>query len=224
MRWVRSNASWTTSSAAARSVCDNLGNHYQYASYHPTHLPSPHHPPPEYAGRGLPSSEAGNRVLWDNNAREANVLFGPTLNGHRASLGMPLVGDLRAYAYTERPWLASDPTLGPWPQPAEIDVVQTGTVTAPAEPNIAHVGAPALWDLGIDGTGVVVATLDSGVDLGNPDLAERYRGGANSWFDPYGQHGTPTDLTGHGTAVMGVAIGGSSGGTTIGVAPGALPS
>jgi vancomycin aglycone glucosyltransferase len=115
---------WT--SAAARSVCDNLGIHYQYASYHPTQLPSPHHPPPEYAGRGLPSSEAGNRVLWDNNAREANVLFGPTLNGHRASLGMPLVGDLRAYAYTERPWLASDPTLGPWPQPAEIDVVQTG--------------------------------------------------------------------------------------------------
>ncbi|BAX91922.1 glycosyltransferase [Mycobacterium shigaense] len=115
---------WT--SAGARSVCEKLGIHYVYASYHPTHLPSPHHPPPEAAGRGLPSNAAGNRLMWDNNARGANVLFGPTLNGHRASLGMPLVGDLRAYAHTERPWLASDPTLGPWPQPADIDVVQTG--------------------------------------------------------------------------------------------------
>lgn len=115
---------WT--SAGARSVCDKLGIHYVYASYHPTHLPSPHHPPPEFAGRGLSPSQAENRYMWDRNARDANALFGPTLNGHRASLDMPLVGDLRSYAYTERPWLASDPTLGPWPQPAEFDVVQTG--------------------------------------------------------------------------------------------------
>ena len=39
---------------------------------------------------------------------------------------MPLVGNVRDYAYTERPWLASDPVLGPWPQPADFDVVQTG--------------------------------------------------------------------------------------------------
>lgn len=115
---------WT--SAGARSVCEQLGIHYAYASYHPTHLPSPHHPPPEYAGRGLDSSDADNRMMWDLNARDVNKLFGPTLNGRRASLGMSLVGDLRSYAFTERPWLASDPTLGPWPQPAEIDVVQTG--------------------------------------------------------------------------------------------------
>ena len=46
--------------------------------------------------------------------------------------------------------------------------------------------------------------------------------GPNSWFDPYGQHPTtPLDLTGHGTATMGVMVGGDAGGTSIGMAPGA---
>jgi subtilisin family serine protease len=92
---------------------------------------------------------------------------------------------------------------------------------ATAEPNIAAVHAPDLWSLGIRGQGVVVAGLDTGVDATHPDLSTRWRGGAHSWFDPYGQHATPVDVNGHGTATMGVAVGGDSGGTSIGVAPGA---
>jgi subtilisin family serine protease len=93
---------------------------------------------------------------------------------------------------------------------------------APPEPNVAHVNAPALWDLGYRGQGVVVANLDTGVDATHPDLSGRWRGGGNSWYDPYGEHPTvPTDVNGHGTATMGVMVGGDSGGTAIGVAPGA---
>ncbi len=78
------------------------------------------------------------------------------------------------------------------------------TSFAPAETNVSLVNAPALWALGYTGQGVVVANLDSGVDASHPDLAGRWRGGTNSWFDPYGQHPTtPTDLSGHGTATMG---------------------
>ena len=103
-----------------------------------------------------------------------------------------------------------------------IDIVPTGTPTAPPEPNVAVTNAPTLWNLGYDGQGVVVASLDSGVDVNHPDLASSWRGGTNSWFDPYGQHPTtPTDLSGHGTATMGVMVGGGAGGTTIGIAPGA---
>lgn len=90
------------------------------------------------------------------------------------------------------------------------------------EPNLATGSAPALWDLGFSGQGVVVASLDSGVDASHPDLAGRWRGGTNSWYDPYGEHPlTPIDLSGHGTATTGVIVGGDAGGTSIGMAPGA---
>jgi subtilisin family serine protease len=90
------------------------------------------------------------------------------------------------------------------------------------ESGLTTVSAPTLWNLGFTGQGVVVASLDSGVDISHPDLAGRWRGGTNSWFDPYGEHpGTPTDLSGHGTATTGVIVGGDAGGTSIGMAPGA---
>jgi subtilisin family serine protease len=90
-----------------------------------------------------------------------------------------------------------------------------------AEPNISLVGAPDLWALGFRGEGVTVAILDTGIDATHPDLAAQWRGGGNSWFDPYGQHATPTDLNGHGTQSAGISVGRSSGGSAIGVAPNA---
>ena len=75
--------------AAARSATEKLGIHYVYASYDPTQLPSPHHPPEAFAGLPIPPGPIGNRVLWNIHDRNANVLFGPMLNGHRASIGLP---------------------------------------------------------------------------------------------------------------------------------------
>ncbi len=96
------------------------------------------------------------------------------------------------------------------------------TVTAggPAEPNLVTIGAPALWAQGLTGAGVVVAVLDTGVDVSHPDLAPSWRGGANSWFDPYGEHvQTPVDVAGHGTWVAGLLAGRSNSGAAVGVAP-----
>ena len=92
--------------------------------------------------------------------------------------------------------------------------------SAPAETNVALVNAPALWDLGYRGQGMVVANMDTGVDVSHPDLASRWRGGTNSWYDPNGEHPTtPTDVSGHGTWTMGVMVGGDAGGSSVGVAP-----
>lgn len=101
-----------------------------------------------------------------------------------------------------------------------IDIVTTST-TGTQEWNIDQVNAPSLWDLGFTGQGIVVGILGTGVDVKHHDLASRYRGGTNSWFDPYYGSTTPYDYNGHGTGVMGIILGGNASGSYIGMAPGA---
>lgn len=106
--------------------------------------------------------------------------------------------------------------------PDQIDIEPSAPLsTSIPEANISAIHANELWSLGFTGQGVVVAAMDSGVDASHPDLAAKWRGGSNSWYDPYGQHAAPADLAGHGTQTMGVIVGGDAGGTSIGVAPGA---
>lgn len=97
----------------------------------------------------------------------------------------------------------------------------TPAAAAAPEWNIAALRVPELWTLGLDGSGVVVAGMDTGVDANHPDLAPRWRGGTNGWYDPNGQHATPYDRQGHGTQTMAIMVGGTAGGSAIGVAPGA---
>jgi subtilisin family serine protease len=49
------------------------------------------------------------------------------------------------------------------------------TSSAPAEPNVGVVNAPAMWALGYRGQGIVVANMDTGVDVSHPELASRWR-------------------------------------------------
>jgi subtilisin family serine protease len=108
--------------------------------------------------------------------------------------------------------------------PDTIDIVPVSSETFLSNPeqNISLISAPSLWNMGYTGQGIVIASLDSGADLSHPELASRWRGGVNSWLDPFGQHpASPVDMTGHGTWTMGVMLGGDAGGTSIGVAPSA---
>lgn len=100
----------------------------------------------------------------------------------------------------------------------QAPAVTLGTTVLP-EWNLGAVQAPDLWALGFTGTGIVVASMDTGVDSIHPDLINKWRGGSNSWFDPHGEHAMPYDMNGHGTQTMGIMVGGSAGGTSIGVAP-----
>jgi bacillopeptidase F len=118
--------------------------------------------------------------------------------------------------------LAKQPGVESITLDATLAVTQTTLGTAaPAEWNLALIGSDQLWQQGYFGQGVVVASLDTGVDALHPDIGSKWRGGVNSWFDPSGEHATPHDVHGHGTQTMGLMVGGDAGGTSIGVAPGA---
>ena len=69
-----------------------------------------------------------------------------------------------------------------------------------SEWHLATIGATAAWDRS-QGTGVVIAVLDTGVDATHPDLAARIVPGWNV----YDNNSNTADVTGHGTAVAGTA-------------------
>jgi len=144
------------------------------------------------SGQGI----AGGRSLWAINALAVTV-------------PADLVDQLAAFPGVAS--ISSDAVIqGPGPGSAP---------TSPTYYNLDAIGASSLWDLGYTGTGVVVATMDTGADGSHPDLASRYRGGSNSWFDAYGPSSAPTDPIGHGTQVLGLIVGGDNFGVQIGVAP-----
>ncbi len=110
----------------------------------------------------------------------------------------------------------------PAPPVIPADEGQLGVLAS--EPNLNLLDAPELWALGYRGQGIVVANMDTGVDVNHPGLGPKWRGGSNSWFDAYGQHPTtPTDLagssSGHGTRSMGIIVGGEHNGSAFGLAP-----
>jgi len=106
-----------------------------------------------------------------------------------------------------------------------------------------RLGVPAAWNLTTGTRDVVVAVLDSGVDIRHPDLAGTAATGPNLWTNPgetgdgretnevdddgngyvddargwnFWGHPDPTDYNGHGTAAAGIigAIGGNGTGIT----------
>ncbi len=104
----------------------------------------------------------------------------------------------------------------------EPDAIEVSLAATGVEANIATTGAPTLWAAGLTGRGAVVGFLDTGVDTSNRDLAASWRGGANSWFDPYDEHpSSPVDVDGHGTGTAGVVVGDAGPGSSYGMAPGA---
>ncbi|MFC0600961.1 glycosyltransferase [Streptomyces palmae] len=119
----------------SRSVAEKLGIPYVYATFCGFLLPSAHQAPPPLLlpGQTPPPEGADNRVLWELNAQTFNTLHGEALNAHRASVGLPPVDDVRNFIFTDQPWLAVDPTLGPWPEDSELDVVHTGAWILPDE-------------------------------------------------------------------------------------------
>lgn len=95
--------------------------------------------------------------------------------------------------------------------------------------HVDKVNAPAVWNYngttGYNGTGVVVAVVDSGVDYTHVDIAgSMWDGGSNyphHGFDVCHNDNDPMDDYCHGTHVAGIIAGQGNAGTQTGIAPGA---
>jgi bacillopeptidase F len=136
--------------------------------------------------------------------------------------------------------------LATYPEVAKILPNETRQLITPIQPKVKtsdknsstvewgveRVGAPQVWDMGIDGAGIVVASIDTGVQWEHPALMEKYRGynPANpnqpdhqlNWFDAVGGKETPYDDLKHGSHTVGTMVGSEPDGSNqIGVAPGA---
>ncbi len=120
---------------------------------------------------------------------------------------------------------------GAWEIPTPLPGVEEPKVQD-VEWGVARVHAPDVWDqFGVRGQGIVVATIDTGVQYNHPALVGQYRGLQDdgsfdhnyNWYDP--SHvcppGTPCDNVSHGTHTMGTIVGDDGGLNQIGVAPGA---
>jgi vancomycin aglycone glucosyltransferase len=119
---------------AARSIAETMGIPYVFAAYCPAVLPSLHHAPPPLPplpGQAPASATADNRELWAQDTERFNGLFGNALNARRESMGLTPVRDVRDHIFSDRPWLAADATLAPWPDPADQAVLQTGAWILP---------------------------------------------------------------------------------------------
>lgn len=114
--------------------------------------------------------------------------------------------------------LAPSPDVsGGSPRPSALTVAPQATGIW----NLDAVGTPTVWAQGFIGQGAVIASFDTGVDASHPSVGPKWRGGTHDWFDPYRSTTVPYDASGHGTATMGILVGGDTSGNPVGVAPGA---
>jgi len=212
--------------------------------------------------RGARSFLPGRRGLSTSDARKLFALRASGAVSRAAKLGLPAPGrNLAELANVYVVTLAADADVEAAAQQAErdphVEYAQPNYVVkadfAPNDPYFAtsgswgqpfgdlwaleRINAPLAWDIS-QGDGVVVAVVDSGLDLAHPDMAE------NVWKNPaelaangldddgngfiddvsgwnFGD-GTAdaTDINGHGTHVSGtIAAVGNNGVGVIGVAP-----
>jgi len=92
-----------------------------------------------------------------------------------------------------------------------------------AEPGLKAINAHKMWQLGFTGEGVILGSLDTGVDGFHPALNWNWHGNSvpssEAWHDAVYGTTFPADIDGHGTHTMGTMAGlEPSSGDTVGIA------
>ena len=165
------------------------------------------------AQKYLLSSKVEHKSFWINNSILVTSSTNAVLNDIIKLDGVERIEARKSYMLYE---------------PDKSAAVQDNGLNA-IEPNLTHVNADDVWATGIDGAGLVVANIDTGVRYSHQALVGQYRGNNGgtfdhnyNWFNPddLGDD-VPRDGHGHGTHTMGTMVGDDGGSNQIGIAPGA---
>jgi subtilisin family serine protease len=91
--------------------------------------------------------------------------------------------------------------------------------------HVTQVHANDVWNLGYDGTGIVVAIIDTGVNYNHADIADHMWNGGSQYpyhgYDYVNNDNNPMDDHGHGSHCAGITAGDGTSGTQTGIAPNA---
>ncbi|MFI9385811.1 glycosyltransferase [Kutzneria sp. NPDC052558] len=155
---------WSALQLAAPSVAEKLGIRHVYAVFSPNQLPSGQHAPIPLPGVE-PRPGVDNHTLWQQESQRWNEQWRPAVNSNRESIGLPPIEDVLSHMNSPRPWLAADPVIGPWPEPGDDGVVQTGAWLTrdirPLPPELARfldAGEPPVF-FGFGSTGTAPAEV-----------------------------------------------------------------
>ncbi|HEX2896451.1 MAG TPA: S8 family serine peptidase, partial [candidate division Zixibacteria bacterium] len=102
-----------------------------------------------------------------------------------------------------------------------VEIAPAPSLSTAVSTHLQMLNVPSLWQRGLTGRGRLICSFDTGVDVGHPALAGKWKGHSStlssSWFSMVEPDSLPNDNVGHGTHTMGIMVG-SEGADTIGVA------
>ncbi|MFD1789633.1 S8 family serine peptidase [Sphingomonas floccifaciens] len=140
-------------------------------------------------------------------------------------------GGVASNGSTAPPIAAPAPTPSPSPAPAPAPSTSyTPTAEYTASKPLVGMKAQAAYGKGLNGKGVTIAVIDSGIDLTNPEFTGRISTDSKSFDASYARCGTCApetisfglqDVQGHGTGTASIAAAAANGSGIQGVAPGA---
>ncbi len=116
--------------------------------------------------------------------------------------GRVLYAEPNYYRQLIRPLLGPDSVPLAEAQSGAISVTPNDTYFGSHQWNMRKINGPQAWDVNRGSSSVVVAVIDTGVDLGHPDFACANK--LASGYDFYNNDSNPQDDEGHGSHVAGV--------------------
>jgi hypothetical protein len=144
--------------------------------------------------------------------------------------GLMVFGEIHSLTVIHEVQLVDSVSLESMEESGAVETMEAAAATSEnrsVETNLTHINVDDVWSMGITGTGIVVGSIDTGVNYGHEALIDQYRGNAGggifnhdyNWYDAVNGGETAYDDHNHGSHTVGIMVGDDGGIHQIGVAP-----